>query len=159
MGRQLDVIGYTIDLDTERVLIARKNCLTALRGFVLTDLQQRINLRMAQRLTSWGTPYGKICRVMRPFCGALSRLTQGRTDPHALFHLSHEAKVAVQCWRAMLCLVRYQETDFTRSLESFNPTTTPTVLVEFDSSLSGAGLVWFHRTDEMRMLWVSVPSI
>ena len=146
VGRRLDVIGYTIDLDTERVLIAKKNYLTALHGFVSTDLQQRINLRTAQRLASWGTRYGKICRVMRPFCGALNRLTQGRTDPHALFHVSDEAKVAIQCWRAMLCLVRYRETEFTRTLESFNPAT-PTVLVEFDSSLSGAGLIWFTRSN------------
>ena len=146
VGRRLDVIGYTIDLDTQRVLIARKNYLTALHGFATTDVGLRINLRTAQRLASWGARYGKICRVMRPFCGALNRLTQGRTDPHALFPLTQEAIVAIECWRAMLCLVRYRETEFTRTLESFNPAN-PTVLVEFDSSLSGAGLIWFQRSN------------
>ena len=144
-GRRLDVIGYTIDLNTERVLIARKNFLTALHGFMSTGLDCKLNLRSAQRLASWGTRYGKICRVMRPFCGALNRLTLGRTDAHALFKLSQEARVAVQCWRAMLCLVRHRETEFTRSIESFAPRT-PAIVAEFDASLSGAGLIWYVRT-------------
>ena len=144
IGTRLDVIGYTVDLVTERVLIARKNFLTALHGFISTDVHNRINLRTAQRLASWGTRYGKICRVMRPFCTALNRATWGRTDPHALFSIPTETIVAIQCWRAMLCLVRYRETEFTRTLESFAPAT-PVIIVEFDSSLSGAGLIWFLR--------------
>ena len=141
---RLDVIGYTIDLTKERVLIARKNFLTALHGFMSTDVTRRINLRQAQRLASWGTRYGKICRVMCPFCSALNRVTWGRTDPHALFFLSFEAVIAIQCWRAMLCLVRYRETEFTRTIESFAPTT-PVIVAEFDASLKGAGLIWFAR--------------
>ena len=101
-------------------------------------------MRTAQRLASWSTRYGKICRVMRPFCSALYRLTWGRTDPHALFALSAEAVVAIQCWRAMLCLVRHREVEFTRAIASFAPET-PTVVAEFDSSLSGAGLIWYSR--------------
>ena len=143
-GTRMDVIGYTIDLTTERVLIARKNFLTALHGFITTDVTERVNLRSAQRLASWGTRYGKICRVMRPFCGALYRVTWGRTDPFALFELSVEAIVAIQCWRAMLCLVRYRETEFTRTIESFAPTT-PILVAEFDASLIGAGLIWSVR--------------
>ena len=146
VNRRLDVIGYIIDLDTRRVLISNKNFLTALNGFLNVDTTARINLRTAQRLASWSTRYGKICRVMRPFCSALYRLTWGRTDPHALFDLSAEAVVAIQCWRAMLCLVRHRETEFTRSIASFAPET-PTVVAEFDSSLSGAGLIWYLRED------------
>ena len=126
------------------MLISKKNFLTALNGFLNADTTARMNLRTAKRLASWSTRYGKICRVMRPFCSALYRLTWGRTDPHALFHLSAEAIVAIQCWRAMLCLVRHRESVFTRSIESFAPET-PTVVVEFDSSLSGAGLIWYSR--------------
>ena len=49
-GVRLDVIGYTLDLTQERVLIARKNFLTALHGFISTDVTQRLNLKAAQRL-------------------------------------------------------------------------------------------------------------
>ena len=145
-GVRLDMIGYTISLPDNRVLISRKNFLTALHGFISTDVTKRINLKAAQRLASYGTRYGKICRVMRPFCGALYRVTWGRTDDHALFYLSPEAIIAIQCWRAMLCLVRFRETEFTRTIESFAPAT-PILVAEFDSSLSGAGLIWSVRTD------------
>jgi hypothetical protein len=148
-GRRLDIIGYTVDLDNRRVSIARKKFLAALHGFIGTDVKKRLNLRTAQRLASWGTRYGKICRVMRPFCGALNCLTWGRKDPYALFSLSAEATVAVQCWRAMLCLVRQQETEFTRTIESF-VLTVPAVIAEFDSSLSGAGLIWYAVEDGVR---------
>ena len=143
-GRRLDIIGYTVCLDTERVSIATKNFLKALHGFATTDVHARISLRTAQRLASWGTRYGKICRVMRPFCSYLNRVTWGRTDPHALFPLSPEAIVAVQCWRAMLSLVRFRETEFTRTIASFAPAT-PVLVAEFDSSLTGAGVIWYAR--------------
>ena len=144
-GIRLDMIGYTIDLRTQRVLISLKNFLAALHGFVSIDVTERIKLSVAQRLASWGTRYGKICRVMRPFCGALNRMMVGRTEPHALFHWSGEAVIAIQCWRAMLCLVRYRETEFTRTIESFSHTT-PVSIIEFDASLSGAGLIWSNRS-------------
>ena len=144
-GRRLDVIGYVIDLDIQRVLIARKNYLNALHGFASVDLNGVMNLRTAQKLASWGSRYGKICRVMRPFCGALNRMIAGRLDPHATFPLSDEARIAVQCWQAMLCLVRFQESRFTRTIESFAPIT-PTSVGEFDASLTGAGLIWYERS-------------
>jgi hypothetical protein len=69
-GTRLDIIGDTVCLETERVLISRKNFMTALHGFVSIDVSKRVNLRQMQRLASLGTRYGMICRVMRPFCSA-----------------------------------------------------------------------------------------
>jgi hypothetical protein len=143
-GRKLEVIGYTICLDTERVGIAEKNFLKALHGFATTDVTARLNLKQAQRLASWGTRYGKICRVMRPFCSYLNRVTWGRTSAKALFFLSAEAIVAIQCWRAMLSLVRFRAVEFTRSISSFAPEP-PVLVAEFDSSLSGSGVIWYAR--------------
>jgi hypothetical protein len=71
-------------------------------------------------------------------------VTWGRVDECALFYLSTDAIVAIQCWRAMLCLVRFKEAEFTRTIESFAPAT-PILVAEFDSSLSGAGLIWSVR--------------
>ena len=56
---------------------------------------------------------------MRPFCGALNRLSAGRVQTHALFLITVGAKVAIMCWRAMLYLVTQKETEFTRTLASF----------------------------------------
>lgn len=47
----------------------------------------------------------------------------------------------------MLCLVLYQEHCFTQTLDSFNPSTPP-IKAEFDASLSGAGLIWYERSDD-----------
>ena len=105
-----------------------------------------MSLRTAQKLASWGSRYGKICRVMRPFCGALNRLIAGRTETNASSPVSSEVRIAIKCWIAMLCLVRHQESRFTRSLDSFVPTI-PTSIVEFDASLSGAGLIFYERAN------------
>ena len=65
-GQRLDVIGYVIDLDTERVAISRKNYLNTLHGFAAIDIDAAMSLRTAQKLASRrGSRYGKICRVMR----------------------------------------------------------------------------------------------
>jgi hypothetical protein len=45
--------------------------------------------------------------------------------------------VAIQCWRAMLSLVRFRAVEFTRSISSFAPEP-PVLVAEFDSSLSGS---------------------
>jgi hypothetical protein len=101
-GVCLDVIGYTINLSEKRVLIARKNFLKVLHGYISADVTKRVNLKTAQRLASCSMLYGRICWVMRPFSSALYCETWGRTCRHALFWLSQEAVIAVQCWRVML---------------------------------------------------------
>ena len=108
-GRRLNVIGYVVDLDSQRVLISRKNYLNTLHGFATVNPDGPMTLRTAQKLPSWASRYGKICRVMRPFCGSLNRLISGRTEPHTTFLVSAEARIAIKCWLAMLCLVRCQE--------------------------------------------------
>ena len=85
-----------------------------------------------------------ICRVMRPFCGALHRLSHGRKERQATFFLSEEAKIAIRGWRAMLCLVHLDEQRFTRSLDSFRDEV-PSYVIEFDASLTGAGIIWFNK--------------
>ena len=146
VNRRIDVIGYTIDLDIQRVLIARKNFLKALHGFLTINVEEHMFVKTAQRLASWASRYGKICRVMRPFCGALHRLSVGRTNIYASFYLTAEAKIAIKSWCAMLCLVRYHEVEFTRTLESFAPAI-PVMIAEFDASLHGAGLIWYSRSN------------
>ena len=68
-GVRLDVIGYTLDLTQERVLIARKNFLTALHGFISTDVTQRLNLKAVQRLASWERGMGRYAASCVPFVG------------------------------------------------------------------------------------------
>jgi hypothetical protein len=71
-GVCLDVIGYTINLTDKRVLIARKNILKDLQGYSSTDTG--MNLKTAQRLASYGSRFGPICQVMRPFSTVQQRM-------------------------------------------------------------------------------------
>jgi hypothetical protein len=145
-GRRIDIIGYTIDLNIGRVLISEKNLLTAINGFSAFDINSPISIKSAQRLASWASRYGKICRTMRPFCGALNRLSTGRTQTHASFPITAEAKISIMCWRAMLYLVNQRETEFTRTLASFS-INHPTSVAVFDSSLKGVGVIWYTIRD------------
>jgi hypothetical protein len=47
-GTRLDIIGYTVDLESRRVSIAKKNFLAALHGFKGIEVEKRLNLRTAQ---------------------------------------------------------------------------------------------------------------
>jgi hypothetical protein len=95
-----------VNLDDERVYcsvsIARKNFLGAFHGFINVNLDGLMALRFVQKLTSLGSRYVKIRRVMRPFFGALNRLIAG----HATFSSSPQAKIAVKYWQPMFCLAR-----------------------------------------------------
>ena len=145
-GLRVEVIGYVIDLGRGIVSIARKNFLNTLYGFLQVDLLQPVSLKTAQRLASWASRYGLICRALRPFCSALNQLLVGRLHRHATIPLTEEARIAVRMWRAMLYLVEYDEIRFTRTLQSFIHTPARYV-VEFDASLTGIGFLLFERTD------------
>ena len=147
VGSRVEVIGYVIDLECSRVAIARKNFLNTIYGFLSVDLSRPVSLKTAQRLASWASRYGLICRALRPFCSALNHLIAGRQERHAKIALTEEARIAIRMWRAMLYLVRYDEARFTRTLESFNADP-PQYVAEFDSSLSGVGVLWFQRVND-----------
>ena len=142
-----------MDLDKVRVSISQKNFLNTLYGFLTVDLDAPMSLKVAQKLASWSSRYGNICRAMRPFCGALNRLCSGRSDRYATFAVSEEAKQAIRLWRAMLFLVQYDELRFTRPFESFNDTSIPTLIVEFDASLSGAEYYGSRGPTTLRCVW------
>lgn len=146
-GTRLDVLGYVIDLKLKLVSISRKNFLNAVYGFFTTDLDKKINLKTAEKLASWGSRYSKICRAMRPFCGSLYRATAGRKCRHATFLLPDEAQRAIRGWRAMLYMVSFNEQQYTRRLVSFQPESLE-YIVEFDASLTGAGILWYKRLSD-----------
>jgi hypothetical protein len=143
-GTRLDVLGYVLDIEQRLVSISRKNFLNAVYGFFTTNLGEMVTLKTAEKLASWGSRHSKICRAMRPFCGALHRATSGRKSRHATFLFPEEAQMAIRGWRAMLYLVSFDEQRYTRRMASFLPETLEYV-VEFDASLTGAGILLYRR--------------
>jgi hypothetical protein len=139
-GRRLTWIGWDIDLDARRVTISRRNFMKTLHGFFTLD-ESNVQVRELERVASWASRYSTILRVMEPFSKALYAETGGMQNRFAFKSLkSMGARIAVWMWRAMLCLLHLNEATFGRTLDSFRPRPAE-VMVEFDASLSGFGLV------------------
>jgi hypothetical protein len=101
--RRLAVIGYVIDLDKELVAIAERNALRALHGYMTTDLTGKHPVKFLQKLASWGSRYGKICRHMRPFVRYLYRAYAGRKQ-YASVELDASGRLVVRLFRTLFML-------------------------------------------------------
>lgn len=47
----------------------------------------------------------------------------------------------------MLCLIRYDEENFSKPLITFMDTQ-PVYIIDFDAALTGAGILWFERLND-----------
>ena len=142
-GRRLVSIGYTVDLDTRLVAIAERNALKALYGYMCVDVTAPVSVRCLQRLGSWGSRYGKICRYMRPFTRFLYAAYAKRTNPLSTVVLTDSVRLVVRLFRSLFLLGRCEEVAFSRALLTFQRQT-PTVLAVFDASLTGIGIIWYR---------------
>ena len=114
-----NIIGYTIDLDSSIVSIARKNFLKAFYVFFEIDLESTFSLKELQRFQSYGARYSTICRLLRPLQAGFNSMVTGKSNSSATWKLSQACKIAILLWRAMLVLVAFDEDKFTRTLVSF----------------------------------------
>jgi hypothetical protein len=154
MGRVLDWIGWKIDLNTQTVTIAEHNFLKTFHGFMTLDIEKAVSLLEIQRLASWASRYVSVCRFMKPFVSDLFGMMRGFKNSFSKRHLSDSARICVLMWRCCLTLIEFgSPAIFHRSLESYLPRE-PRVLIEFDASLKGIGLMIF-RIDDQRQetLW------
>jgi hypothetical protein len=145
-GRRLDLIGWDIDLDKERVGIARKNALKAFFGYARQDLFRKIPLKLVEAWASWAERYGEICLQMRPFRRILYNQMQGHRHPRMARNISvsidNKARRSIRLYGALLTLSLVHGGVFTRTFASFDDRN-PTLRIKFDGSLEGAGLLWF----------------
>ncbi len=139
-GVRLTWIGWDVDLSRRRVTISRRNFMKTLYGFFMVDVEH-VQVREIERLASWASRYSVILRVMEPFNGAIYAELAGMHNRHTYKSLrGMGARVAVWMWRVMLCLLRLNEDTFGRTFDSFRPRSAE-LLIEFDASLEGIGLV------------------
>ena len=137
-------IGYAVDVETGMVSLSEKNLLRMVYGFLTVDLKWKVPVRVVEKLASWSSRYGAICPAMKPFPRALYSLIGGLTNRCALIPFTVEAQRGVRMWRAMPILLAEDETKFGKIIESFVSDSNPRIIVEFDASLSGAGLLWYQ---------------
>jgi len=103
--------------------------------------EERVQVRELEKVASWASRYSTILRVMEPFSKALYAEMTGMTNRFAFKPLrSIHARLSLWMWRVMLCLLHLDEATFGRPLDSFREREAD-VLVEFDASLSGVGVV------------------
>jgi hypothetical protein len=138
LGRRLDWIGWSIDLDTQLVTIKRANFLKTLYGFLKVDMD-RASVKELERLASWASRYSLILRSMRPFTPHLYAETAGMKGGRVLKSMKLEGRRAVVMWRGMLVLLRLDEATYARELSSFERREAR-VIMRFDSSLTGVSV-------------------
>ena len=145
-GRRLTVIGYEIDLDKGLVAIALKNVHKAVHGFLTVDTDLPVPVRVLEKLASWASRYGGICTEMLPVTKQLYFEYSG-LDHNKSKRLTKEGQRAVRVLRLLIMLTALDESRFARPLRSFRKGCARFV-VEFDGSLSGAGIIWYEVQED-----------
>jgi hypothetical protein len=152
-GRRLDLIGYTLDLDTQCVSIAPHNVLRAIYGFFkVGENGATIKVNELERLASWASRYGVVCVNMLPFTSKLYAAYAGR-NRNSSVELSEELWRICRLFQALLVLSVLDENRYARSFRSSNLALCPcTAAIEFDASLFGGGGLIFTIMDGVETL-------
>ena len=142
VGVKADVIGYTIDLETQMVGVKESNALRSLYGFLMIDVDKPVTRKLMERLASWASRYAVICVYLLPFKKTLYHEYQGRVHPWVI---SEECKLVVRVFRALLLGLETDTKYFGRTIESFrDPNVSKcSVIAEHDASLQGVGCSWY----------------
>lgn len=140
IGRQIDWIGWGINLDSMRVTVSRKNLMKCVHGFFFIDVEQAIAVKEIEKLASWSSRYSLILQSLKPLSAALHYEHSGLIKRNARKKLSDDAILVVWIWRSFLVLIAIHPELYSRPILSFKIRFT-SFLVEFDASLEGLGIV------------------
>eukprot|EP01036_Dinobryon_divergens_P033333 gene33333-43096_t len=145
---RLVFIGYDFDLATLQVYVSNRCLLRALYCYFDVDLSRSIRVPKLQQLASLASRYSAICQPILPFKRRLHAAYAGDIWCHTLDGPEQRAVFIV---RALLVLCVLSEGSFSRTFASFQPSSASLVL-NFDSSLSGIGVIYYERTDGAALL-------
>jgi hypothetical protein len=138
-GRKIDIIGWHFDLDLRIVSLTQRAMHKLIHSMFSIEVTQKFSLKHIQRLASWTSLYSKVLRHLRPFSAALYTETVGLTNQNMSKNLGVAAQSSIMIWRVMLCMVSFNPSKFARAFDTFREVK-PTILIEYDSSLTGTGL-------------------
>ena len=146
-------VGWGIDLRSSTVSFSTRNCLKCLYAFFSVDVNSPVKIINLQTLASLSSRYALVCRLMRPFCGALYGEMKGLRKRNISKLLSEESIRCIEMWRIFLVLMELDyESGYRRPFDSFRLRES-SFLLEYDASLEGLGLVIFKLEDEEELLW------
>ena len=139
-GRQIEWIGWNIDLDTRLVSFSRRNYLKVTHGFFSFDPASHVQGRHILKLASWASRYTIVLRSLSPFTTYLYSQISGLKNIDAYILLEEPTIVAIWIWRATLLQLAANPELFARPLDSFSSDDAH-FLIGYDSSLTGLGLI------------------
>ena len=145
--RKMDAIGWSFDLDLQRVGIAKHNLLKTLHGFMIVRLGEFVTVKCLMKLASWASRYVIICRFMKPFSAYLHCLTKGMNNLDAQKKIDLPTFQIIQLWTMFLSLMNLNPAKFTRSFESFSPLSVK-IFINVDASLTGIGILVYGVGDD-----------
>lgn len=138
-GRRIDTIGWTIDLNLQRVSIAPRNFQKIVYGFFSVNEDKKVQVQDIVRLASWSARYTTVLRQARPLTMALYAEIHGIHNIRAYKSVGLRGQQAIWLWRCLLVLMDIDEKQFCRSMSSFGDTP-PEYSIHYDSSLTGVGV-------------------
>jgi hypothetical protein len=100
--RQLDMIGWLIDLDVQLVTISDRNFNKTLHAFFSFAIGEPVTLHQVQVMVSLASRYTQINVLMKVHVGALYQFQQSFPSHSARRRLPKAARVEVLLWRAFL---------------------------------------------------------
>ena len=124
--------------------MSRRNLLKNMYLFFSIDTDRAVTVATMETVAALASRYLIICREIRPFSKALHGSIKGLTNKRASFRLKEDAVRSIEMWRAMLCMLAFDETRFARPFDSFGARTA-NITIQFDASLEGAGFVIYQR--------------
>lgn len=138
-GRRLDILGWNIDLDTRLVSIARRNFLKVVCGFFNPSTMDMASIHDLERLASWSARYTTVLRHASPLTAVLYSEVKGFHNRNVTKKVSGRGRSAMWIWRYLLCMLEFESTTYSRSLDSFIHVE-PLYKISFDASLTGIGV-------------------
>jgi hypothetical protein len=138
----LTVLGYELDMSRGRVGVAKKNLLRAIYGFFVVDTSKSVPVRRLEQLASWGVRYANINETLLPFIRELYLAFAG-LGRHTSVLLKPPAKRAILVFRALLVLTLLAPDHATRPMWTFRVFAFTYIIIEFDASLTGGGVLIF----------------
>ena len=139
-GSILEWIGWSFDATHLTISIGERNFLRTLHGYMAVDEAAPVTVREIQRLASWASRYGLVCRALRPFTMDLFGAIRGYTNMNARIDLPDAARRAVMMWRCALVTLGCAPLRFARPLHTLAERE-PSILLEYDASLTGIGIL------------------
>lgn len=113
-GRQLDILGWEIDLDSMTVRTSERNFLKGMYWFWKVSAHGGpVTLEEAQKVAAYGQRYSLVCPMMTPFLGPLYRMQaklQWRQHSGKL-ELEEDYRQAVGVWLSSLCMMHMDAGD------------------------------------------------